>query len=98
MCVVRLDRPAWLMVCHFRSIAASIWDELVPSYWDQRLLCRRCKYNRQSTHSSRRTLRVGCDKELLLHLFQHRNGLLLAHRREPFEKVGNGITSLQVVQ
>ena len=42
------DRPAWLTVCQSRSIAAFIWDELAPSGWDQRLLCRRCKCKRRS--------------------------------------------------
>ena len=42
------DRPAWLTVCHSRSIAAFIWDELAPSGWDQRLLLRRCKCKRRS--------------------------------------------------
>ena len=34
------DRPAWLEVCRSRSIAAFIWDELLPSGWDQELLLR----------------------------------------------------------
>ena len=42
------DRPAWLTVCHSRSIAAFIWDELAPSGWDQRLLRRKCKCKRHS--------------------------------------------------
>jgi hypothetical protein len=41
-------RPTWLTVCHSRSIAAFIWDELAPSGWDQRLLLRRCKCKRRS--------------------------------------------------
>ena len=45
------DRPAWLAVSSSRSIAAFIWDELLPSGWDQRLLRRRCKCRR-------RTLRI----------------------------------------
>src|SRR5688500_13335363 len=44
-CISCGDRPAWLTVCHSRSIAAFIWDELAPSGWDQRLLRRRCKCN-----------------------------------------------------
>jgi len=42
------DRPAWLTVCDSRSIAAFIWDELLPSGWDQSLLLRRCKCKRRS--------------------------------------------------
>jgi hypothetical protein len=37
------DKPPWLEVCRSRSVAAFIWDELAPSRWDQRLLCRMCK-------------------------------------------------------
>jgi hypothetical protein len=40
------DRPGWLTVCRSRSVAAFIWDELAPSGWDQRLLCRRCTCKR----------------------------------------------------
>ena len=47
-CISCGDRPAWLTVCHSRSIAAFIWDELAPSGWDQRLLRRRCKCKRRS--------------------------------------------------
>ena len=36
------------MVCHSRSIAAFIWDELAPSGWDQRLLRPKCKCQRRS--------------------------------------------------
>lgn len=50
-CTACGDRPAWLTVCQSRSIAAFIWDELAPSDWDQRLLCRTCK-------CKRRTLRI----------------------------------------
>ncbi len=42
------NRPAWLTVCHSRSIAAFIWDELAPSGWDQRLLRPKCKCRRNS--------------------------------------------------
>jgi hypothetical protein len=44
-----------LTVCHSRSIAAFIWDELLPSGWDQRLLRRRCACKR---HSLRITYRL----------------------------------------
>jgi len=37
------EKPAWLTVCNSRSVAAFIWDELLPSGWDQHLLCRKCK-------------------------------------------------------
>jgi hypothetical protein len=47
-CISCGERPAWLTVCHSRSIAAFIWDELAPSDWDQRLLRRRCTCGRRS--------------------------------------------------
>lgn len=46
------DRPAWLDVCESKSVAAFIWDELVPSGWDQSLLRRTCRCCR------RRSLRI----------------------------------------
>ena len=54
-CISCGERPAWLTVCRSRSIAAFIWDELLPSGWDQRLLRRRCKCKR---HSLRITYRL----------------------------------------
>ena len=42
------DKPKWLEVCRSRSIAAFNWDELVPSGWDQDLLKRKCKCNRNT--------------------------------------------------
>ncbi len=42
------EKTAWLTACDSPSIAAFIWNELAPSGWDQRLLCRRCKCKRRA--------------------------------------------------
>ena len=47
-CISCGRKPAWPTVCHSRSIAAFIWDELKPSGWDQSLLRRRCECRRVS--------------------------------------------------
>ncbi len=43
-------KQEWLAVCHSRSVAAFIWDELRPSGWDQTLLRRKCQCKRLSLY------------------------------------------------
>jgi hypothetical protein len=62
------DRPAWLTVCHSRSIAAFIWDELAPSGWDQRLLRRRCKCKRRSLRITYRFQRGDPERISIKHI------------------------------
>jgi hypothetical protein len=62
------DRPKWLTVCHSRSIAAFIWDELAPSGWDQRLLIRRCKCKRRSLRITYRFQRGDPDRISVKHI------------------------------
>lgn len=47
-CVSCGDKPKWLTVCASRSISAFIWDELMPSGWDQGLLSRKCICKKKS--------------------------------------------------
>lgn len=42
-CISCGDRPAWLVACGSKSVAAFIRDELAPGGWDQRLLRRTCR-------------------------------------------------------
>jgi len=57
-----------LTVCHSRSIAAFIWDELAPSGWDQRLLRRRCKCKRRSLRITYRFQRGDQDRVSVKHI------------------------------
>jgi len=41
---------------------------------------------------------MGRDKDLLLHLFQDGDDLLVTHAREPFQEDSDRITCLQVVE
>lgn len=45
-CSACSEKRAWLTVCRSRSVAAFIWDELLPSKWDQGLLSPRCSCKR----------------------------------------------------
>ena len=47
-CMACGERPTWLSVCRSRSVAAFIWDELMPSGWDQTLLHRMCTCKRNA--------------------------------------------------
>jgi hypothetical protein len=67
-CISCGDRPAWLSVCHSRSIAAFIWDELAPSGWDQRLLRRRCKCKRRSLRITYRFRRGDPERVSIKHI------------------------------
>ena len=67
-CISCGDRPAWLTVCHSRSIAAFIWDELLPSGWDQRLLLRRCKCKRRSLRITYRLQRGDPERVRIKHI------------------------------
>jgi hypothetical protein len=67
-CISCGDRPAWLSVCHSRSIAAFIWDELAPSGWDQRLLRLRCKCNRRSLRITYRYRRGDSERVSIKHI------------------------------
>ena len=62
------DRPGWLTVCHSRSIAAFIWDELAPSGWDQRLLRRRCSCKRRSLYITYRFQRGDPERISVRHI------------------------------
>ena len=67
-CISCGDRPAWLTVCHLRSIAAFIWDELAPSGWVQRLLRRRCKCKRRSLRITYRCQRGDPERISIKHI------------------------------
>jgi len=73
------DRPAWLAVCGSRSIAAFIFDELVPSGWDQKLLRRRCKCKHHSLYITYRATRGDPDRISIKHIA----GLSLDHDYVP---------------
>lgn len=62
------DRPAWLTVCRSRSIAAFIWDELVPGRWDQELLRRTCTCGRRSLRITYRLERGSPDRVSIRHI------------------------------
>jgi hypothetical protein len=67
-CISCGERPAWLTVCQSRSIAAFIWDELAPSGWDQRLLCRICKCKRRSLRITYRFQRGDPERISIRHI------------------------------
>lgn len=62
------DKPSWLTVCDSRSVAAFIWDEMVPSGWNQRLLHRRCKCKRNSLRITYRLRRGDPDRASVNHI------------------------------
>ena len=62
------DRPSWLSVCESKSIAAFIWDELVPSGWDQKLLRRTCKCKRRSLYITYRLQRGDTERVSIKHI------------------------------
>ncbi|MDQ2942690.1 MAG: hypothetical protein M3R21_03360 [Candidatus Dormibacteraeota bacterium] len=53
---------------HSRSVAAFIWDELMPSGWDQSLLCRKCKCKRRSLRITYRFGRGDPDRISVRHI------------------------------
>jgi len=61
-------KPPWLTVCESRSIAAFIWDELVPSGWDQSLLLRRCECRRRSLRITYRSKRGDPERISIRHI------------------------------
>ena len=67
-CTACGERPAWLAVCQSRSIAAFIWDELVPSGWDQRLLRRTCTCKRRSLYITYRLKRGDPERVSITHI------------------------------
>ena len=62
------ERPAWMVVCESKSIAAFIWDELAPSGWDQRLLRRTCKCKKRSLYITYRLKRGDPERVSIRHI------------------------------
>ncbi len=62
------DRPPWLAVCESKSIASFIWDELVPSGWDQKLLRRTCMCKRRSLYITYRLKRGDTERVSVKHI------------------------------
>lgn len=62
------DRPAWLTACQSRSVAAFIWNELVPSGWDQRLLRRKCKFKHHALRITYRFQRGNPERVSIRHI------------------------------
>lgn len=67
-CLACGDRPAWLVVCESKSIAAFIFDELAPSGWDQSLLRRTCKCKCRSLHLTYRLKRGDPERVSIKHI------------------------------
>src|SRR5512141_2675541 len=67
-CISCGARPAWLDVCHSKSIAAFICDELAPSGWDQRLLRRTCQCKRRSLYITYRLKRGDPERVSVKHI------------------------------
>jgi hypothetical protein len=67
-CTACGERPAWLTVCKSRSIAAFIWDELLPSGWDQSLLVRRCDCGRHALRITYRFQRSDPERISIRHI------------------------------
>lgn len=67
-CTVCGEKPTWPAVCHSRSIAAFIWDELAPSGWDQDLLRRVCTCKHRSLRITYRLGRGSTDRISIRHI------------------------------
>ena len=67
-CIACGERPAWMVVCESKSIAAFIWDELAPSGWDQRLLRRTCKCKKRSLYITYRLKRGDPERVSIRHI------------------------------
>lgn len=62
------ERPAWLSVCESKSIAAFIWDELMPSRWNQELLRKTCTCGRRTLFLTYRLQRGDPERVSIKHI------------------------------
>src|SRR3970040_2586016 len=67
-CISCGERPPWLAVCEFKSVAAFIWDELAPSGWDQGLLRRKSICSRRSLYITYRLERGDPERGSVKHI------------------------------